>query len=76
MKFEHIDMPRKRHLSTSWCIGCRHFNGLQKGTCAAYPNGIPERYADAYIGQMPEKHASVQKDQYGDFIFVNDAWSK
>ena len=76
MEFEHLDMPIKRHLVTSWCVGCRYFNGVQSGNCSAYPNGIPERYADAYSGTMPDKHDSVQDDQVGEYTFINDAWSK
>lgn len=76
MEFEHLDMPIKRHLITSWCVGCRYFNGVQSGNCSAYPNGIPERYADAYSGTMPDKHDSVQDDQVGEYTFINDAWSK
>lgn len=76
MEFEHLGMRIKHHLITSWCVGCRYFNGVKKGTCSAYPNGIPERYADAYSGTMPEKHDSVQEDQVGDYTFINDAWNK
>ena len=71
MEFEHLDMPIKRHLITSWCVGCRYFNGVQSGNCSAYPNGIPKRYADAYSGTMPDKHDSVQDDQIGEYTFIN-----
>ena len=32
-------LPRFEH---TCCILCKHFHGKEKGTCIAYPNGIPE----------------------------------
>ena len=43
------------------CLNCKHL--LEFG-CKAYPDGIPDKYA-----QGLKIHNSIQKDQQGDFIF-------
>ena len=47
----------------SLCTICKYFHGKEKGTCEAYPNGIPDRFAlELY------RHIEIQKDQIGEFI--------
>ena len=61
-----------RHFSPSCCTRCRHFNGIEKGTCAAYPNGIPARFADLITGvnaPQQEIHTTVEKDQVGNYVW-------
>ncbi len=62
-----------RHFKPSMCLKCKYFEGIEKGTCPAYPDGIPSRYADMVIGAnapVQEKHDSVQKDQKGEYVFT------
>ena len=49
---------------TSTCPFCVHFHGEEKGTCEAYPAGIPDRFS-----WKPNRHNVVEKDQVGDFIW-------
>ena len=60
-----------RHFAPSCCNRCKHFDGADKGTCAAYPNGIPSRFADMVIGGTAPKqeiHTKVETDQVGNFV--------
>jgi len=50
----------------SFCKSCKHFNGADKGTCSAYPDGIPEKFSD-----KSERHNKTEKDQKGDFLFLS-----
>lgn len=61
-----------RHFAPSCCNRCKHFDGVEKGTCAAYPNGIPSRFSNMVIGVNAPKqeiHTNVEKDQVGDFVW-------
>ena len=61
-----------RHFSPSICVCCSHFHGKEKGTCSAYPNGIPSRFADMIIGDgapVQHKHDTVESDQVGSDVF-------
>lgn len=50
----------------SFCSSCKHFHGREKGTCPAYPNGIPARFAfDLY------RHNEIQEDQTGNYMFIS-----
>lgn len=60
----------KRYFSFSWCIACKHFNGKEKGTCKAFPNGIPEKYSVSYGSEMPLKHETIDKNQVGKLTFL------
>ena len=51
------------------CIMCKHFDGVEKGSCAAYPDGIPDKYAVRNLFSWGEMHADVEEDQTGVFIF-------
>ena len=51
------------------CIMCKHFDGVKKGSCAAYPNGIPDKFAIRNLFSWGEMHTNVEKDQTGNFIF-------
>lgn len=58
-----------RHFAPSCCNRCKHFDGVEKDTCAAYPNGISSRFSDMVIGANATKqeiHTNVEKDQVGD----------
>jgi hypothetical protein len=46
------------------CTICRHFEGEEKGTCPAYPDGIPEKFS--IWGKC---HDTVENDQSGNTIF-------
>ena len=61
-----------RHFSPSCCNRCKYFEGVEKGTCPAYPNGIPSRFSDMIIGvnaPKQEVHNKVEEDQVGDFTW-------
>lgn len=63
-----------RPFKPSMCLKCKYFEDVEKGTCPAYPEGIPSRYADMIIGAnapVQEKHSTVQKDQIGTFVFTS-----
>ena len=48
---------------------CKHFDGVEKGSCAAYPDGIPDKFAVRNLFSWGEMHADVEEDQTGVFIF-------
>lgn len=50
----------------SECPWCEHFHGMEAATCAAFPEGIPERYI---LGGADARHRQVDGDQVGSFIF-------
>ena len=54
----------------SWCSACKHFDGMEKGTCKAYPNGIPERFYYGSEEDLPPKHTEMEQDQTGSFTYV------
>ena len=65
-------VPYVRHFSPSCCCRCKHFDGIEKGTCAAYPNGIPTRFSDLVSGvnaSRQEIHIKIEDDQVGDYIW-------
>ena len=64
-KYDYVGGTHVMHFRASWCTRCSHFNGAQEGTCSAYPNGIPSRFADMVDGVQALKHDSVQQDQKG-----------
>jgi hypothetical protein len=65
MKYNTLgDSPKK--FLTGCCRICKHFHGEDKGTCPAYPNGIPDRFS-TYL----EPHLEIEKDQRGDFIWIS-----
>ena len=49
------------------CLLCKHFYGTEKGTCKAYPNGIPDKFAVRNKLGWIETHIDVEPDQVGDF---------
>jgi hypothetical protein len=50
----------------SCCHFCKYFEGEKKGTCPAYPGGIPDRFVYA-----KDVHVVIEDDQTGDFdIYV------
>ena len=59
--------PRPRFEATC-CIWCEHFDGKEKGTCKAFPKGIPNRYAIRNQDMPMEYHTSVDKDQNGKYV--------
>jgi hypothetical protein len=61
---EIID-DRVKPFMFSACRFCKHFNGIESGTCLAYPNGIPEKFSSE-----GERHNKINNDQIGDFICV------
>ena len=64
--------PIVRHFSPSCCTRCKHFDGVENGTCSAYPNGIPSRFADLITGANAPQlqiHTSVEKDQVGEYVW-------
>ena len=48
------------------CRYCIHFHGKEKGSCKAYPNGIPDKFK---IGR--ETHISIEENQVGDFVWTH-----
>ena len=60
-----------RHFSPSCCNRCKHFEGVEKGTCPAYPKGIPSRFSDLIVGPNAPKiqiHTKVEPDQEGNYV--------
>ena len=60
--------PRPRFECTC-CLMCSHFNGVKKGTCLAYPQGIPDRYAVRNMYGALETHTNIEPDQVGNYTF-------
>jgi hypothetical protein len=52
--------------SVSFCEICKYFEGEDKGTCPAYPNGIPDRFS-----LERDIHDEKDPDQVGDFLFTH-----
>lgn len=51
------------------CIKCKHFHGVDAGTCPAYPKGIPDKYAVRNLNAWMTVHAVIDEDQTGQFRF-------
>ena len=51
------------------CAMCKHFDGVNKGTCPAYPSGIPDKYAIRNIYGAMIVHIDVEPEQEGLFTF-------
>ncbi len=64
------DYNRHPKFKMTWCRFCKYFHGEEKGTCEAYPNGIPDKYAYGRDERM--KHSTVQDDQTGNYTWVLD----
>lgn len=48
------------------CVFCKHFNGIEKETCKAYPNGgIPDKFSFAR-----DIHLEIEPNQIGNYIFT------
>lgn len=52
------------------CLECKHFNGIKKGTCAAYPNGIPDKFAIRNASDFMETHVFIEPGQVGEYVFT------
>lgn len=59
---------RKRFECTC-CIMCNYFDGVNKGTCSSYPNGIPDKYAVRNMLGNMVVHLDVENNQIGNFTF-------
>lgn len=70
------DTPKKFDDPT--CRFCKHFHGKEKGSCSAYPNGIPDRFAFRTFDKENKTlffHTEVQDNQTGSFVFLfNPGW--
>ena len=62
-------LPRFEH---TCCILCKHFKGKEKGTCIAYPLGIPDKFAIRNAYDWPNTHFVVEPDQEGTITFELD----
>lgn len=58
------DRPKKFDLGC-FCRHCVHFHGKEKGTCGAYPGGIPDRFSTGL-----EAHVVIEKDQREDITYL------
>lgn len=56
--------PRKKFECTC-CNMCAYFEGEERGSCAAYPNGIPDRFAIRNMYGNMVVHTNVEPDQEG-----------
>jgi hypothetical protein len=56
------DTPVK--FTISCCNLCVHFDGKEKATCKAFPNGIPDKFSIHC-----QKHTQIEKGQSGNFIW-------
>lgn len=54
------------------CEKCIHFHGKQKGTCDAYPKGIPDKYSVRNVLAWMAVHTTIEKDQTGKFTFQTE----
>lgn len=54
------------------CMRCKFFDGVEKGTCPAYPKGIPDKFGIRYLGDWMKIHNSVEADQEGTFVWTDD----
>jgi hypothetical protein len=61
--YNSIGLPHDRFLA-SFCPLCSNFEGKTKGTCPAYPEGIPDKFAIRL-----NKHLHISEGQTGNFIF-------
>ena len=51
------------------CIKCKLFDGVNKGTCPAYPKGIPDKFAIRNASDWMLTHYVVEPDQEGEYTF-------
>jgi len=65
MNDPHDKEPGRGAMLFSICVYCLH--GTNKGTCIAYPDGIPFRILAANTDYL-----TVQPDQTGDAVFVQN----
>lgn len=60
----------KQRWLRSKCLTCAHFDGnLEKGTCLAFPNGIPERYIVSTNWEWADVHDEKVSGQNGNYVF-------
>ena len=57
------------YLKGTWCNFCKHYDGDEKCSCKAYPNGIPNRFSLVKWGESPLKHTKIENDQVGNLTF-------
>lgn len=51
------------------CIMCKHFHGVDKGSCEAYPAGIPDKFAVRNQLGWGTVHSKIEPGQIGDYLF-------
>ena len=69
MDFNTLDGKIEVRWLRSSCMLCAYFDGPKRGTCLAFPNGIPDKYVVSDSELFAEKHSEVVSGQTGDYIF-------
>ena len=69
MGYDTLDGKMKFRWIRSKCLICAYFDGPKKGTCMAFPNGIPEKYIVSYGDSFATEHKEVEDGQVGDYCF-------
>lgn len=59
----------KIYLCGTWCNECKYYHGNESCSCDAYPNGIPDKFAIRYAGELAKKHTSIESNQIGSFVY-------
>ena len=59
------------YLKGTWRNFCKHYDGDDKCSCKAYPNGIPDKFAIVKWGEPPLKHTNVENDQVGHLTYIS-----
>lgn len=52
------------------CISCKHFHGVERGSCEAYPDGIPDKFAIRNLLGWLVYHVNIENDQSGKYTFT------
>ena len=63
-----LDGVEPNRLKNCYCIICKHFLDWEKGTCMAFPNGIPQNFNMENKERIIE-HVKIVDGQVGDSIF-------
>lgn len=62
-----------RKYDFSFCRNCKHFHGMDKDTCDAFPNGVPDKFSSYHYGESPRIHVhkTPERGQIGEFVFAS-----
>lgn len=65
-----LDKGRIVGIERSLCRLCKNLLDIEKQTCKAFPQGIPNKYTTRLDYNNPIEHSTIDNGQVGEYIFA------